>query len=152
MNRAQVAFGVLVVIVGVGIGHLMYTHPEGLNPAWPMGMALIAPALFVLGGLHIIAAGLERPRLSAALLQAILLCFFVLVNWAAFFTSHFQCGVTISFLGSGLFGWNPSEIECRYSLRLLVAGLDAIVAVGIGAAIWYRNRDPRNPLPPWGGS
>ena len=73
MNHAQIAFGVFTLIVGVGIGYLMYTHPEGLNPSWPMGMAMLVPALFALGGLHIIAAGLDRQdpcRGSVSILQS----------------------------------------------------------------------------------
>jgi hypothetical protein len=142
MNRAMVAFGLLAVIVGVGIGHLMYTHPEGLNPAWPLWMALLAPALFVLGGLHVIAAGLDQPRLSNAMIRAILVCFWAILHWAAFFTAHFQCRATLSFLGVEIGGWQLSETECRYSLRAFVAILDALVVLVIGAFVWHRYRAP----------
>jgi hypothetical protein len=143
MNRALVAFGLVAVIVGVGSGYLMYTHPEGLNPAWPIWMALLAPALFVLGGLHVIAAGLHQPRLSDLMLRAIVVCFWAILNWAAFFTTHIQCLVTVSFLGAAIVGWHPSEMECRNSLRILVAGIDALVVISVGVFAWHRYRTAR---------
>jgi hypothetical protein len=138
MNRAQAAFGLFTVLVGVGIGYLMYSRPEGLNPEWPIGMAMIVPAVFVLGGLHILADGLRQTRLAIAMLRAILVCFWAIVHWGAFFTAHFQCSVTISFLGAGILGWNPSEMECRNSLRLMIAGLDAIVIIVVAVFAWQR--------------
>lgn len=143
MNRVQVAFGLFAVIVGVGVGYLMYTHPEGLNPEWPIGIALLAPALFVLGGLHVIAAGLDQPRLSIAMLRAIVFCFWAIANWAAFFTTHIQCRATVSFLGAEIVGWYPSEMECRNSLRILVAGIDLLVVLSVGVFAWHRYRTPR---------
>jgi hypothetical protein len=143
VNRPLFAFGILFLIVGVASGYLMYTQPEGLNPAWPMGMALLAPAVFALGGLHLIAAGLGRPRLSNAMLGAIALCLWVIANWAAFFTAHFQCVATVSFLGAKLVEWHPSELECRNSLRTLMAVVDALLVVAAGVFAWQRNRAPR---------
>lgn len=140
MDRTLTAFGVVVLIIGVGIGYLMYTNPEGLNPAWPMGMAMLAPAAFVLAGLHVIAAGLGRSRLSGALLLAIVFCLWAIVHWAAFFTPHIQCVATVSFLGAGIAQWFPSEEQCRTSLRVLLASIDALVLLGFG---WYRFQAPR---------
>ena len=142
MNRALVAFGIVTLIVGVGIGHLMYTHPEGLNPAWPLWMALIVPAVFVFGGLHLIAAGLGQPRLSSAMLGAIAFCLWAIVNWAAFFTPHIQCLATVSFLGAKIFDWHPSVTQCRNSLRVIVAVLDALVVVAAGSFAWQKYRVP----------
>ena len=143
VNRALVAFGIVTLIVGVGIGYLMSTHPEGLNPAWPLWMALIAPAVFVFGGLHVIATGLGQPRLSSAMLGAIAFCLWAIVNWAAFFTPHIQCLATISFLGGKIFNWYPSEMECRISLRAIVIALDALVVAAAGVSAWHRYRAPR---------
>jgi hypothetical protein len=144
MNRgAQVAFGIFTLAFGVGMGYLIYTNPEGLNPAWPMGMAMLAPALFVFGGLHVIAAGLDQPRLSIAALRAILFCFWAILNWAAFFSTHIQCLATVSFLGVAVFGWEPSETECLYSLRAIVSGIDMLIIVGIVAFAWHRYRTER---------
>lgn len=143
MNRALAASGVFTVIVGVGIGYFMYTQPEGLNPEWPLWMAMLVPALFVLGGLHMTAAGLDQPRLSIAMLRAILVCFFAILHWAAFFTTHIQCVATISFLGAAIVGWQPSEEECRNSLRLLVAGIDLLVVLSFGVFAWQRYRTAR---------
>lgn len=143
MNRALVAFGIVALIVGVGSGYLMYTHPEGLNPAWPIWMALLAPAVFALGGLHVIAAGLGQPRLSNAMLGAIVFCLWAIVNWAAFFTTHIQCRATISFLGAEIVERYPSELECRNSLRAIVAAIDALVVIAVGVSAWHRNRASR---------
>ena len=140
MNRALIAFGIFTLVVGVGIGYFMYTRPEGLNPEWPIWMALLVPAVFTLGGLHMIAAGLDQPRLSIAMLRGILFCFWAIVHWAAFFTTHIQCVATVSFLGAGIVQWHPSEMECRNSLRVLVAVLDVLVIVAVGAYTWHRHR------------
>ncbi|HKI02257.1 MAG TPA: hypothetical protein VKK31_09765 [Thermoanaerobaculia bacterium] len=143
MDRAQVAFGILSLTVGVVSGYFMYTHPEGLNPAWPIWMALLAPAVFVLGGLHVIAAGLHQPRLSSATLGAIVFCLWAIVNWAAFFTNHIQCLATLSFLGAKIVKWHPSEMECRNSLRAIVAAIDTLVVIAAGFSAWHRYRAPR---------
>lgn len=143
MNRAQISFGVFTLIVGVGIGYLMYTHPEGLNPSWPMWMAMLVPALFALGGLHIIAAGLDRPRLSAITLRAILVCLWAIINWAAFFTTGVQCRAAISFFGAQLINWYPSEVECQKSLQAIIASLDTLVVIVFIAFAWHRHRASR---------
>lgn len=140
MDRALTAFGVVVLIIGVGTGYLIYTNPGGLNPAWPMWMAMLVPVGFALAGLHVIAAGLGRSRLSSAMLLAVVFCLWAIVHWAAFFTPRIQCVATVSFLGAGIAQWHPSEEECRNSLRVLVAGIDALVLIAFG---WYRYRAPR---------
>lgn len=142
MNRPLIGFGVITLIVGVGLGYFMYTHPEGLNPEWPIGMALFAPAVFALGGLHMIAAGLGRPRLSSNLLLAIVFVLLAIVHWAAFFTAY-QCVATLSFLGVKVAEWYPSEEECRDSLRTIVVIIDALVVIAAGVFAWQRNRDLR---------
>ena len=139
MNRPLIAFGVVSLLVGIGAGYLMVSHPEGLNLHWPLGMALLAPAVFALGGLHLIAAGLDRPRLASAMLGAIALCLWVIVNWAAFFTRGFQCRASVSFLGAELLEWFPSEADCRNSLRVLIGLLDALVFATLGA-FWVSRR------------
>jgi hypothetical protein len=143
MKSAQVAFGLFTLIVGVGIGYLMYTRPEGLNPEWPVAMALLAPAVFVLGGLLIIAEALSQAGLSIAVIRTLLFCFGAIIHWSAFFTTHIQCRVTVSFLGAAMVGWYPSEMECRDSLRALVAGIDALVVISVGFFAWQRYRARR---------
>lgn len=143
MKSAQVTFGLFTLIVGVGIGYLIYTHPEGLNPEWPIGMALLAAALFVLGGVLIIAETLGQTRLSIAMLRAILFGLWAVIHWAAFFTTHIQCRVTVSFLGLAIVGWNPSEMECRNSLRAIVGGIDALVVIVVGVFAWQRHQARR---------
>ena len=143
MDRALVAFGIVVLMIAAGTGYLMYTNPAGLNPAWPMWMAMLVPVGFALAGLHLIAAGLDQPRLSSAMLLAIVFCLWAIVHWAAFFTPHIQCVARVSFLGAGIAEWYPSEAECRNSLRLLLAGIDALVVSVAGASAWHRYRAPR---------
>lgn len=143
MDRTQVAFGTFSLIVGVVSGYFMYTHPEGLNPEWPLAMALIAPAVFVLGGLHLIASGLGKPRLSSATLGAVVLCLWAIVNFAAFFTNRLQCLVTLSFLGAKVVEWHPSELECRNSLRALLAAINVLIVIGVGVSAWHRHRAAR---------
>lgn len=130
-DRALTAFGIIALIIGVGAGYLMYTQPEGLNPDWPMWMALLAPAVFALGGLHMIAVGLGQPRLSSAMFGALLVCLWAIVNWAAFFTTNVQCLATLSFLGLPIIEWQPGETECRNSLRAIVAALDILVVSAV---------------------
>lgn len=142
MNRPLIAFGMVALIVGVGSGYFMYTHPEGLNPEWPIWMALLAPVVFVLSGLHIIAAGLRQPRLSNAMLVAVVVCLWAIVNWAAFFTNRIECLATISFLGAEIVQSHPSEMECRNSLRVIVAIIDALVVFAAGVSVWHRYRVP----------
>jgi hypothetical protein len=74
VNRDLILFGIAALVVGLGTGYLIYAHPEGLNPAWPIWMASLAPAVFALGGLHMVAGGLGYPRFSSAMLQAIAVC------------------------------------------------------------------------------
>lgn len=144
MKSAQVAFGLFTVIVGVGIGYLIYTTPEGLNPEWPVWMALLAAAVFVFGGFLIIAEALHQTRLSILMVRVLLLCFWAIVHWAAFFTNYIQCRLTASFLGAPIAHWYPSEMECRDSLRLLVAIIDALIVITVGAFAWQRYQARRN--------
>jgi ABC-type cobalamin transport system permease subunit len=138
MKSGQVAFGLFTLIVGVGIGYFMYAYPEGLNPEWPLAMAFVVPALFVLGGVLIIADTLQQTRLAIAMIRAIIFCFWAMIHWAAFFTTHIQCRVTISFLGAKIVGWNPSEMECRNSLRVLIGGLDVLIVLAVCVFAWQR--------------
>ena len=79
-DRSVVAFGVFAVLVGVGSSYFMVTQPEGLNPECPLGMALLAPAAFTLGGLHMIGAGLGQPRLASAMILATIFCLLAVVD------------------------------------------------------------------------
>src|SRR5215468_7257053 len=99
MDRAVIPFGIVAVLIGLGSGYAMVEYPEGLNPAWPIWMALVVPLVFVVGGLLIIANGLGYPRFSGVMLTIVALGLLAIVNWAAFFTSHIQCRQAISFLG-----------------------------------------------------
>ena len=121
----------------------MVSQPQGLNPSWPLGAALLVPAVFAAGGLHMVASGLGFPRVSAAMLKAIMICFWVIANWAAFFSARVPCRQTASFFGVPILTRYPSEAECRNSLRALIGSLDAIVTAILVAVAWRRLRSRR---------
>jgi hypothetical protein len=134
MERSLVLFGIVAVIVGFEIGYLMYAHPEGLNPAWPLGLAMLAPAAFILSGMHMIAAGLGYPGVANMMLLAVAVCLVAIVNWAAFFTTRIQCSETVSFLGVPVLSRYPSEAECRVGLRIIISCMDALILLPL---LWF---------------
>jgi hypothetical protein len=144
VNRDLILFGVVILGVGLGIGYLMYEHPEGLNPDWPIWLAALAPALFALGGLHMVSEGLGFPRFSIAMLRLIAVCFWAIVNWAAFFTTHIQCIETVSFLGFEIFDRYPSEMECRNGLRVIIVCVDALIVLPVMVLAWRNLQKRRN--------
>jgi hypothetical protein len=132
--------GVVASLVGIGTGFLILAHPEGLNPAWPRGMALLAPAVFLLAGLHMIATGLGYSRFSGVLFAAIALCFLAIAHWAAFFTTGFGCVETLSFFGVPILRRQPSEADCRSQLRGIMACVDALILLPAAAFAWRKAR------------
>jgi len=142
MDRATIPFGIVAVLVGLGSGCLMVGYPEGLNPAWPIWIALVVPIVFTLGGLLIIASGLGYPKLSGTMASVVALCLLVIVNWAAFFTNHIRCREAISFLGAAILERYPSEVECRDSLRIIVACVDTVVLIALVALAWRKLASP----------
>jgi hypothetical protein len=138
MERGLVFIGIVVLIVGLGCGYLIYAYPQGLNPAWPIWMAMLAPAVFILGGMHMIAAGLGRPGVAHAMVRAIVVCLLAIANWAAFFTTHIQCKETVSFLGVSILTWHPSEAECRLGLRIVVSCIDVLILLPVLWFAWSR--------------
>ena len=138
MDRAGIPFGVVAILVGLGIGYLMFAFPESINPTYPIWIALLAPLAFAFGGLLIVAHALGYPSFSALATKALALCLLVIVNWAAFFASHIQCRETISFLGVAILERYPSEAECRESLRLVIACMDSLVLVAILVFVWRK--------------
>lgn len=139
----KIAFGLFTLLVGVGISYLMYTHPEGINPEWPKALAFLAPSLFILGGVLIIADTLQLTRLAIVSIRAMLAVLWAIVHWAAFFTTHIQCRGAVSFLGAEIVRWYPSEAECRFSLRILIGSLDVLVLVAVGVFAWQRYQERR---------
>lgn len=136
-------FGVFSVLVGLGMSYLMIRFPENLNPDWPLGAALIAASVFTLGGLHMIGSGLGKPRLSSGAILATVFCLVAVVNYAAYFTDHYQCRGSLSFLGLPVMRWYSTEEECRNSLRILMAGFDAFLLFVFGGAYWLKFRASR---------
>lgn len=134
MDRGLVLFGIVALMVGLGSGFLMNAYPGGLNPAWPLWMAMLAPAAFIFGGMHMVAIGLGYSGGAQATMGALALCLLAIVNWAAFFTTHFQCMETVSFLGMSIFSRYPSDAECQSGMRMLVSGIDALILL---PAVWF---------------
>jgi hypothetical protein len=143
MERGLVFFGIIAVAVGLGCGYMIYSYPQGLNPSWPIWMAMLAPAVFILGGIHMIAAGLDRPGVAHATVRAIVVCLLAIVNWAAFFTTHVQCRETVSFLEVPVLTRYPGEAECRSGLRIIVGCIDVLILLLFLGFAWSR-RQKRN--------
>ncbi|MBP8297979.1 MAG: hypothetical protein KAX84_17850 [Burkholderiales bacterium] len=143
MNRDPIFFGVLSLLAGLVTGYLIYAYPEGLNPDWPIWMALLAPAVFALAGLHMIAGGLGYPRFSMATIRVIVICLWAIVNWAAFFSTRIHCVETVSFLGIAIFNRYPSDLECQMGLRAIVACIDALVVFPVIVFAWRKLRKSR---------
>jgi hypothetical protein len=141
MDRTAIPLGIVAVLVGLGSGYAMVAYPEGLNPAWPIGVAMIVPVVFTLGGLHIIAGGLGYSRYSGILLAVVAVCLLVIVNWAAFFTSTIHCRQSLSFFGISILERYPSEADCSDSLRIIIGAIDAFVLILLAAFVWRRLAD-----------
>ena len=140
VNRPQILFGAVSAIVGVSVGYLMVAHPEGLNPSWPLGMALLAPVLFLLAGVFLLSSGLGFPRVAVVAIRAILLGFLAVGNWAAFFTAHVPCRNSVSFFGVPLLSRFPTDEACRSQLRGFIAGLDGIIILFAVTIAWQKSR------------
>ena len=138
MDRAVIPFGIVALLIGLGSGYLIVEYPEGLNPAWPIWIALVVPIVFVLGGVLIVANGLGYPKFSGIMVTIVVLCLLAIVNWAAFFTSHIQCRETISFLGVAILERYPSEDVCRDQLRIIVTCLDTVVLIPLIVFVWRK--------------
>jgi|SRR5215472_6912896 len=138
MDRAVIPLGIVAVLIGLGSAFAMIEYPEGLNPTWPIWIALLAPIVFVLGGLHIIANGLGYPRFSGIMVTVVALCLLAIVNWAAFFTSHIHCREAISFFGAAILERYPSEDVCRDQLRIIVTCLDTVVLIPLIVFVWRK--------------
>jgi hypothetical protein len=148
VNPGGLALGVVAMLMGLALGSWMLASPEGVNPAYPIWIALLAPLAFVLGGALACAHAVGRPAAVAITFKAFALCLLLIVNWAAFFTSHIHCRETLSLLGVAILERYPSEIECRASLRIVTACLDTAVLVFVAMFVWRkvanRNGEPTN--------
>jgi hypothetical protein len=138
MDRAGIPFGVFAIVLGLGLGYLMLAFPEGVSPGYPIWVALLAPLAFLLGGLLLIAHALGVPGFAAFAVKALALCLLAIVNWAAFFTSHVQCRVIVSFLGVAVVERYPNEVECQESLRIVMACMDLPILIVILAFVWRK--------------
>jgi hypothetical protein len=142
VNPAGLAIGIVAIIAGLAIGALMLAFPGGLNPAYPAWIAMLAPLVFVLGGVLVCANALNRPAVVGAAFKALALCLLALVNWGAFFSNSIQCLETVSFFGIEVLQRYPSEADCQAGLRIILAFLDAVIVIAVAVFLW-RSRASR---------
>jgi hypothetical protein len=149
MNNSvpQIIMGLIFTAVGLGVGWLMYSHPEGLNPSWPLWVAEFAPGVFVLAGMFLVVSAAGFARLGMAILRILLICMLVVFNFAVFFTSPDECGETVSFLGIALFTRHPSPASCSIGGELIVGTLDLVIVLGFIAFKWQKIRASRTDPP-----
>jgi hypothetical protein len=140
LSRDGILFGLVALGLGLSTGYLMVAYPEGLNGSWPLGAALLVPALFALAGVYMLSAGLGHPRVAIVAVRAILAAFLVVANWAAFFTAHVPCRETVSFFGVPLLSRFPNEADCRFRLRAIIGSIDALILLATAAFLWQKKR------------
>jgi hypothetical protein len=138
VNHAGIAIGVVAVLVGLTLGSLMLASPEGINPAYPVWIALLAPLAFVFGGFLICAHALGQSVFVAITFRAVAFCLLVIVNWGAFFSDHIHCREALSFLGVAILARYPSEVDCKSSLRIIMGCIDALVLVLLTVLVWEK--------------
>ena len=80
MDRAGIPFGIVAILVGLGVGYLMLAFPEGVSSSYPIWIALLAPLAFVCGGLLMLARALGYPSLLAFAVKAFAVCLLLIVN------------------------------------------------------------------------
>jgi hypothetical protein len=135
---ASIAMGIVSIIIGLASGYFLLVSPENINPEYPIWIAFLAPLVFLFGGLLIFAHAFNHPTFNKIMLSALALCLLVIVNWAAFFTSHIQGRVTISFFDIPILEQYLSEVESRANLHIIMACLDAVVLVVLIGFGWRR--------------
>jgi hypothetical protein len=148
VNVPQIVMGLIFTAVGMGVAWLMYSHPEGVNPSWPLWMAELAPGVFVLAGMFLVVSAAGFTRLGFALLRILLLCMLVIFNFAVFFTSPDQCSETVSFLGIALFTRHPSPESCSIGAELIVGTLDLVIVLAFIAYLRQKNKPSAIAPPP----
>jgi hypothetical protein len=142
-NVGQLGMGAVALLVGVGTGGLMLAYPEGLSPNWPIWVAMLAPAMFVLCGLHLLGTGLGYPRFGMLALRGILVGMLLMLHWYTFFTETMQCTAGLSFLGFEILRQAPGERECRAVLVAIVLTIDAVIFLPWAVFAWRSRRSAR---------
>jgi hypothetical protein len=146
-NLIRIMMGLISTAVGMGVGWLMYAHPEGLNPSWPLWMAEFAPGAFVLAGVFLVVTGAGLTRLGTAVLRILLLCMLLIFNFTAFFTTPDQCTDTVSFLGVALLTRHPSPENCKISMELIVGTIDLVIVLVFIAFLRLKSQRARSEPP-----
>lgn len=137
-SAIAIAMGVVSIFVGLVLAYVMLAFPEGISPAYPLAMALLAPLVFVSGGLLACAAVSGRRMLADITFGSLALGLSALVHWGAFSNSAIECRETVSFFGIALLERYPSEAECRSSLRRFLEGFDVVVLIALAAVAWRK--------------
>ncbi len=137
-DSAAIAMGIVSIAVGLVLAYWMLAFPEGINPAYPLATALLAPLVFVSGGLLACAAVSGRRMLVDIAFGSLALGLLALVHWGAFSSGAIECRETVSLFGIALLERYPSEAECRSSLRRLLEGFDVVVSIALAAIAWRK--------------
>ena len=140
MKGPPIVLGIVALAVGLGTGYLIVAHPGGLNPSWPIGMALLAPAAFTLGGVFLLSQGLGYPKPGAAAMTGIAVCLLAIAHWAAFFTARVPCRESLSLFGVPLLERYPSDAACRSQLQGILVFVDGVVGLFVAAFAVHRMR------------
>ena len=77
------------------------------------------------------------------LLLGLMFGLLAIVNYGTYFTHHFECRATLSFLGLPVFQWYPSEEACRNSSRVIMAVIDGFFAFLVVGSVWFKYRASR---------
>lgn len=123
-RRAQLAFGAVFVVIGVGLVAMMTVSPQGLRV--PYGIAVVAAAAFALAGLSVMAQALRWSRLGQLFAVAVVFCLAAPGLWTVIDPATQTC--TASF---GVGDVAASDLTCRV---VFGAGGAVTLAVSVVAA------------------
>ena len=124
-RRAKLAWGVVLVVLSLGVSALVYLHPEQLNaPAW---VAYSAAAAFLLAGLLLLAASSNAARSQAWLGVVLLVALILPAVWVAFGSGARDCTISLPWLKF------VSQALCRSAF-----GIGAALGVAV-LALYFRH-------------
>ncbi|MEO8741202.1 MAG: hypothetical protein ABI537_16070 [Casimicrobiaceae bacterium] len=132
--------GCAFLLLGFGVGFMMYLQPEGLNPEWGLWAAELVPVIFALAGIYIIADAFGYPRVAVRMVQGLLVGMLSLLHWIAFFVTDGQCSASFAFLGTVLAGRQFDAWVCRFVLLLFVGVVDAVIVMPAAIQAWRKWR------------
>jgi predicted acylesterase/phospholipase RssA len=87
-----------------------------------------------------LAEGLGFFGFGIAMLRVILVCMFLMIHWAAFFTTNIQCGETLSFFGIPIYENYPTAAECSTRLKVIVTCIGGLILSVVVAYLWQKRK------------